>query len=149
MSTITSANAVLAIAVSGVFSSPVQIQGFAVDDAFESEAVDQAEVQMGVDGYMSAGKVWVPYKMTIMLLANSPSIQEVFEPWRQYQDANSDVFRADGSISLPSVGMVYTLNNGYLTQAIPFPAAKKVLQPVKYEITWQNIISNPTDAAGF
>jgi hypothetical protein len=149
MSTITSANSVLAIAVSGIFSSPVQIQGYAVDDAFESEAVDQAEVQMGVDGYMSAGKVWVPYKMTIMLLANSPSIQNVFEPWRQLQDSNVDVFRADGSISLPSIGMVYTLNNGYLTQAVPFPAAKKVLQPVKYEITWQNIISNPIGAASF
>ena len=139
MATITSANAVLALAVNNYFPVPQTIQGFAVDDAFESEAVQQAEILMGVDGILSAGKVFVPYKMTIHLQADSPSVF-LFDAWRNAQDAAVDVFSASGSITLASTGMVYTLQNGYLTQATPFPAVKKTLEPLVYEITWQRII---------
>jgi hypothetical protein len=139
MATITSANSVLTLSVSGVYDSPVNIQGYAVDDAFESEAVQQSEVLMGVDGVLSGGKVWVPYKMTVHLQADSPSI-EIFDAWRAAQDAQVDVFVANANIVLPSTGMSYSLVNGYLTTATPFPAVKKTLQPVVYEITWQTIV---------
>ena len=132
MSTITSANSVLSLAINKYFPVPQVIQGYAVDDAFESEAVQQSEILMGVDGILSAGKVFVPYKMTIHLQADSPSVF-LF-------DAAVDVFSASGSITLPSTSMVYTLQNGYLTSATPFPAVKKTLQPLVYEITWQRII---------
>ena len=94
---------------------------------------------MGVDGILSAGKVFVPYKMTIHLQADSPSVF-IFDAWRNAQDAAVDVFAASGSIVLPSTSMVYTLQNGFLTSATPFPAVKKTLQPLVYEITWQRII---------
>jgi len=139
MATITSANSVLTLAVAGVFGSATNIQGFAVDDAFESEAVQQSETLMGVDGHLSGGKVWVPYKMTVHLQADSPSVQ-IFDAWRAAQDAAVDVYVANGTIVLPSTGFTYTLVNGYLTTATPFPAVKKTLQPVVYEITWQTII---------
>ena len=139
MSTITSANAVLAIAINNYFPVPQTIQGFAVDDAFEGEAVQQAETMMGVDGILSAGKVFIPYKMTIHLQADSPSVF-LFDAWRNAQDAAVNVFAASGSIVLTSTNMVYTLQNGFLTSATPFPAVKKVLQPLVYEITWQRII---------
>ena len=60
MATITSANSILAIAVNNLFTAPQNIQGYAVDDAFEGEAVPQSEVLMGVDGKLSAGKIFVP-----------------------------------------------------------------------------------------
>lgn len=145
MATITSANAQLALSVTGIFSSPQLIQGFAVDDAFTSQAVDQADVQMGVDGDMSGGKVWVPYVMIIKLLASSPSLR-IFDTWRQQQDAIVDVFPAYGSIELPSIGMSYTLDKGILTKAMPFPGAKKVLEPIEYEVTWKRIIPTPIAA---
>ena len=148
MATLTSANSQLSLAVQGIFLAPQTIQGYAVDDAFESESVEQAEVQMGVDGHMSAGKVWVPYKMTISILASSPSMQ-FFETLRQQQDAAYDVFRIDGSLVLPSTGMIYTLQRGYLTNAVPFPSAKKILEALKYEITWERIFSAPTAVIGF
>ena len=90
MATITSANSVLTLAVNGLFPVPQVIQGYAVDDAFEGEAVQQAEILMGVDGVLSAGKVFVPYKMTIHLQADSPSIF-LFDAWRNAQDAAVDV----------------------------------------------------------
>jgi len=142
MATITSANSVLTLSIEGLYA-PINIQGYAVDDAFESESVQQSEVLMGVDGNLSGGKVWIPYKMTIHLQADSPSV-EVFDNWRSNQDAFVDVFVANGTIILPSTGISYALYNGYLTAATPFPAVKKTLQPVVYEITWQTITSSQT-----
>jgi molecular chaperone DnaK (HSP70) len=139
MSTITSANSVLTLAVNKLFPVPQVIQGYAVDDAFEGEAVQQAEILMGVDGVLSAGKVFVPYKMTIHLQADSPSVL-LFDTLRNAQNAAVDVYSLSGSILLPGTSMVYTLQNGFLTMATPFPAVKKTLQPLEYEITWQQII---------
>ena len=139
MATITSANATLSLAINGYFPIPQTIQGFAVDDAFEGEAVQQSETLMGVDGILSAGKVFMPYKMTIHLQADSPSIF-LFDAWRTAQDAAVDVFSASGSIVLPATSTVFTLQNGFLTSATPFPAVKKTLEPLVYEITWQRII---------
>lgn len=143
MATITSANSVLTLSVAGVYPTSINIQGYAVDDAFESEAVQQSEVLMGVDGVLSGGKVWVPYKMTVHLQADSPSV-EIFDNWRSAQDGLVDVFPANATIVLPSTGMSYSLINGYLTSATPFPAVKKTLQPVVYEITWQTIVGQQT-----
>jgi hypothetical protein len=143
MATITSANSQLTLAIGGLYGSPVSIQGYAVDDAFESEAVQQSETLMGVDGVLSGGKVWIPYKMTIHLQADSPSVA-IFDAWRATQDAVVDVFTANGTIILPSTGLAYALYNGYLTMATPFPAVKKTLQPVVYEITWQTIVGSQT-----
>jgi hypothetical protein len=139
MATITSANSVLSLAINKYFPVPQVIQGFAVDDAFESESVQQSETLMGVDGILSGGKVFVPYKMTIHLQADSPSVF-LFDAWRNAQDADADVYSASGSIVLSSTSMVYTLQNGFLTSATPFPAVKKTLTPLVYEITWQRIV---------
>ena len=139
MATITSVNSVLSLAINTYFPVPQVIQGFAVDDAFESESVQQSETLMGVDGILSGGKVFVPYKMTIHLQADSPSVF-LFDAWRNAQDADADVYAASGSIVLSSTSMVYTLQNGFLTSATPFPAVKKTLTPLVYEITWQRIV---------
>jgi hypothetical protein len=77
--------------------------------------------------------------MTIHLQADSPSVF-LFDAWRNAQNAAVDVFSASGSINLPGTSMVYTLNNGFLTSATPFPAVKKTLTPLVYEITWQSIV---------
>ena len=71
--TITSANSVFTIVIAGLFPAPVQLQGYASDKAFTTEALDLAEVQMGVDGRMTAGFVPNPTKQTITLQADSPS----------------------------------------------------------------------------
>jgi len=143
MSTLTSANSTLALSIAGIFSAPQIIEGYATDDAFETDSVPQSEVMMGVDGKMSAGKVFTPYKMTIHLQPTSASMA-MFEIWRNQQDAQTDVFRADGTISIPSIGRNYILKKGYLTAAPAFPSAKKLLSPVAFEITWERIIAAPT-----
>ena len=137
-STITSANSVFTLVVAGLFPAPVQLKGYASDKAFTTEAVDLAEVQMGVDGRMTAGFVPNPVKQTITLQADSPS-KDIFTAVIQATKAAHEVFYISGSISLPSTGESFTLTRGILTNAKQIPDAEKVLQPVDYVITWESV----------
>ena len=137
-STITSANSVLTLVVAGLFPAPVQLKGYASDKAFTTEAVDLAEVQMGVDGRMTAGFVPNPVKQTITLQADSPS-KDIFTAVIQAMKTAREVFYISGSISLPSTGESFTLTRGILTNAKQIPDAQKVLQPVDYVITWESV----------
>ena len=137
-STITSANSVFTIVVAGLFPAPVQLRGYASDKAFTTEAVDLAEVQMGVDGRMTAGFVPNPVKQTITLQADSPS-KDIFTAMIQAMKTAREVFYISGSIALPSTGESFTLTRGILTNVKQIPDAQKVLQPVDYVITWEQI----------
>lgn len=136
--TITSANSVFTLVIAGLFPAPVQLQGYASDKAFTTEAIDLAEVQMGVDGRMTAGFVPNPTKQTITLQADSPS-KDLFTALIQATKTAREVFYISGSISLPSTGESFTLTRGILTNAKQIPDAQKVLQPVDYIITWESI----------
>ena len=136
--TITSANSVFTIVIPGLFPAPVQLRGYASDKAFTTEAVDLAEVQMGVDGRMTAGFVPNPVKQTITLQADSPS-KDIFTAVIQAMKTAREVFYISGSISLPSTGESFALTRGILTNAKQIPDAQKVLQPVDYVITWESV----------
>ena len=136
--TITSANSVFTIVIAGLFPAPVQLQGYASDKAFTTEALDLAEVQMGVDGRMTAGFVPNPTKQTITLQADSPS-KDIFTALIQATKTAREVFYISGTIALPSTGESFTLTRGILTNAKQIPDAQKVLQPVDYVITWESV----------
>jgi len=136
--TITSANSVFTIVVPGLFPAPVQLRGYSSDKAFTTEAVDLAEVQMGVDGRMTAGFVPNPVKQTITLQADSPS-KDIFTALIQAMKTAREVYFVSGSIALPSTGESFTLTRGILTNAKQIPDAQKVLQPVDYVITWESV----------
>ena len=137
-STITSANSVFTLVVAGLFPAPVQLKGYASDKAFTTEAVDLAEVQMGVDGRMTAGFVPNPVKQTITLQADSPS-KDIFTAMIQAMKTAREVFYISGSIALPSTGESFTLTRGILTNAKQIPDAQKVLQPMDFQITWESV----------
>ena len=124
--------------VAGLFPAPVQLRGYASDKAFTTEAIDLAEVNMGVDGRMTAGFVPNPVKQTITLQADSPS-KDIFTALIQAMKTAREVFYISGSIALPSTGEAFTLTRGILTNAKQIPDAQKVLQPVDYVITWESV----------
>jgi hypothetical protein len=134
---ITAANALITLAVESVFPNAVQIQGFAADDLFDAEDMEIVETLMGVDGYLSAGYVNVPFNMNISLQADSLS-NFLFDQWFAAQRAAQDVFAADGEIVLPSIGTSTILSNGYLVKYKPVADAKKLLQPRKYMIRFNS-----------
>ncbi len=142
MATITSANSSFALSITGLFTVPQFLQGYAADDAFTADSVDMAEVVMGVDGKLSAGYVFNPTSMTITLMPTSPSLQ-MFEAWVAAQKGNREVYRGDAIIRMPSIGRSYMLKNGYLKSAKAFPDNKKVLQAMPFHIVWETVIGAP------
>lgn len=152
MGTITGANAVytLSIAppafspqVSGtLFATPVQLQGFAADDAFATEPLASVETLMGVDGILSAGFVFVPVRQTISMQADSIS-NDLFDLWWNAMQTTRDVFLAQGVITLTTIQKKYALTNGSLTTYHPLADVKKLLQPRRYGITWQTVSAAP------
>ena len=137
MASISSANAILQIIVDTIFSVPVQLQGFSADDIFTTNPLESAETLMGVDGKLSGGFVFVPVKWEVSFQADSAS-NSVFDQWYQSQQAAQDIFQAQGTLWLPSIGTKWTLNNGFLTTFHAIPDARKVLQPRRFAITWES-----------
>jgi hypothetical protein len=136
--TITSANSVFTLIVPGLFPAPVQLHGYSSDRAFVTDAIDLAEVQMGVDGRMTAGYTPNPTKQTITLQADSPS-RIIFSTLIQATKTAREVFYISGSISLPSTGEAYKLSRGILQNVKQIPDAQKVLQPVEMSIMWESV----------
>jgi len=136
--TITSANSVYTITVASLYPSPVTLQGYEADKAFTTEAIDLAEVNMGVDGRMTAGYTPMPTTQTVTLQADSPSII-IFETLIQATKTAREIFYISGSIALPSTGRVYAMTRGVLTNVKQIPDAQKVLKGMDFVITWQSV----------
>lgn len=143
MASITSANAILTLAIPPLFPTPQQLQQFAADDVYGVDQIKSVETMMGVDGVMTAGFVFVEVKQTIHLMADSPSCF-VFDTWWSQMQAAEDVFYAFGLIVLPAVLTKFVQTRGALTGYSPVPAAKKVLQPRAFEITWNRVQPQPS-----
>lgn len=138
MSTITSANAAFALAITNLYPSPQSIQGYAADAMFAVDEADLAEIVMGVDGRMSAGYVYSVTPMTVSIMPDSPS-NTVFETWYNTSRAAADVYSGNATIILPGIKRKYTLKNGVLTKGKALPDAKKTLQPREWKITWESV----------
>lgn len=139
---LTAADAVITIAVVGLFTTPQQLQGFAADNVYDVGTQNVAETAMGVDGKLSAGFVFNPIDQTFTLQADSLS-NDLFDTWVAAQQQGKTVFRCSGRTTLPAVGKSYVSNNGALVSFPPLPGAGKILQPRKFLIRWESIVGTP------
>jgi hypothetical protein len=142
MGDITSANSAILVSIPQLFPIPQQLQGFAADDIFDIPAIESVETLMGVDGVLSAGFVFKPLPMEVTLQADS-ALNGFFDQWWTQMQATLSTFAANGVIRLPAISTKFTLSNGFLTSYKPTPAAKKLLQPRRYMITWNTIAPAP------
>ena len=142
MASITSANSILMLSISALYAVPQQIQGYSVDDIYDTEPLEVAETMMGVDGFLSGGFVNSPVRQGINLQADSGSMA-IFENWYNSQKSIQDLYYANATITLPSLGKKWQMTRGILTTYPLLPDAKKVLQPRKMAITWQSILPAP------
>lgn len=142
MASITSSNSVYLLSIAGLYVVPQQLQGFAADDIFDTEAIDTAEVMMGADGILSAGFVFVPIKQSVTLQADSAS-NTLFEAWYSAEQVAREKFFANGIVQLPGIKRSYVLSNGVLTSYAPISDAKRTMQPRKFGITWESIKGAP------
>jgi hypothetical protein len=136
--TITSANSVLTFMVPGLFPVPVTMKGFSSDKAYITDAIDLAEVNMGVDGRMTSGYTPNPVKMTVSLQADSPS-KPFFTTLVQAMKTAREVYYIMGSLALPSTGESFAMTRGILTMSKQVPDAQKVLQAMDFVITWERV----------
>lgn len=144
---ITSANVVITLTIPLVFPVPVQLNGFAADDVFDSDDVELGTTVIGVDGIMSGGYVASLTPWNITFQADSPSIP-IFEAWIAAETAVMDTFEAQGNVTMPSLGRSYQMVKGVLVRGKRMPDAKKMLMPRKFRIDWQSVIPIPVGTAG-
>ena len=142
MSTITAANSTFMLSVDNLFNVPVQMQGYAADDAFASEDVEFVEKYMGVDGKMSAG--WIPYivMFDFTLQADSDS-NKILDAIIATEKVLREKLTLQVTIILPSTSMVYSFTKGYLDKGPVMPSAGKVLKPRKYSLAFQDLSAAP------
>lgn len=136
--TITSANSVFTISVPGLFPVPQQLRGYSAERAWETDSVDLAEVQMGVDGRMTGGYTPNSVPQSVMLQADSPS-KAIFSAIVRATEATKEIFYIYGTVDLPSTGESFTCTRGVLKSVKKLPDAGKVLQPMTYQIVWESI----------
>lgn len=142
MGNITSADAVLTLAVQAIFPVPQQIQGFSTDDVYDIPTIKSVEALMGVDGVLSSGFVFTAMIQEIMLQADSAS-NAFFDTWWTQMQAAKIAYSANGLIKLPAISTKFVQTNGFLT-GYKMPGAKRTLTARRYEITWQRIAPSPS-----
>lgn len=141
--TLTTANSSLTVQVRGLFPAPVSIQGYATDDSFAVDDVTPSERYMGVDGKFSAGYVPYPTKLTLMLQADSDSMQ-VFDDTLAAQVAAKELYVFDAVLIIQGTGEKCIFTKGYMAEISPAPTAKKVLQPRRFAIEFESYSKAPT-----
>lgn len=141
--TLTSANSTFMLSVPGLFPVPVTIQGYAVENMFDMDAVDRAEARMGADGKLSAGYTPKPRVQHIHIQPDSPSV-DVFMAWDAYEANRRDVVKANAVIMVPATGKVITMTKGFMTSMKPMADHKKVQEPLDFTITWEKVTTAST-----
>ena len=140
---ITSADAILTMTQPTLFPNPQQIQNFGTDDVYDTDQIRTLEAMMGVDGVLSFGFVFVPVLQNYTLMADSPSTTNFFDVIYTQQRAAKTTYPVNGVIVLPSLGKKFIMTNGGLSNYKVAPDAKRVLQPQKFQITWESIVPSP------
>lgn len=137
-----SAFTLTATSVGGVpiFPVPVPIEGYSADDAFDTTEVKPNEILMGIDGVLSGGYVAYPTPLMFTLQADSPSIL-VMDTAIEAMDGVFETIIFGASIAVPGINKLHTFIKGFMTSGKKTPGGKKLLQPQKYEITFQKCIS--------
>lgn len=138
---LTNANSVLTLTVPDLDIGPVQLQGFATDDAFDTANVKPGEVMVGVDGKKSQGFTAFLVPFHFILQADSLSI-DIMDAIEEAQEAAKETYEIGVSLSVPGLGKLWTFTNGTITDFPKTPGGKKLLQPQKYEVTFEKMVSS-------
>lgn len=139
---ITAANSTFTLTIPGVFQVPVRIEQFDTDDVYSIEQLRMVMTKMGVDGKLTGGFTFNEVKMSLHLMADSPS-NAIFDGWATFMQTLVDAYPAFGTITQPSLGTSYVLSKGFMTGYPPLANAKKTLEGRVFELTWEKIVANP------
>lgn len=136
---ITAANSVYTVTVPGLYNTPITLENYAADRAFETDARELAETAMSIDGYLNAGWIPNPVTQTIALAASSESAL-IFEAIVMAQDSRRGLYRMGAEIQIPAIGRKYTMVRGLLRSIVGVPTAGRVLEARHFEIIWERVL---------
>lgn len=138
--TLTAANSVILFSAEGYFDTPIQLQGFQVDNAFTFGDATVGETRMGVDGLQSGGWVSHEVPLTIFLEANSESRQQM-EEFRAWMNAQKETALCTFDITLVATGK-RTVGKGFMVSQSGGTSAQKLLAGSQYVF---NLVVNSED----
>jgi hypothetical protein len=136
--TITSADAIITLSVVDLYPAGVQLQGFAADNIYGTDALNLAETVRGADGKLSAGFIYGNINQTFYIMPDSGS-RDVFDTWATTSRASVAVFRCNATVILPALKRQYKCVNGVLKQWKALPDAGRILQASQAIIEWESI----------
>jgi hypothetical protein len=140
--TLTSANAILYIAVASLFPTAQRIQGFSADNITESDSTTPTQTSMGIDGRLSGGFIPVPVMQNIELQADSLS-NDLFEQWIEAEKSVREAYVASGTLIIAATQRRYTMTRGFLTGIPQMPSLGNIIKPRRYGITWESVSPAP------
>lgn len=136
---ITSADAIMTLTITDLFNAPITLQNWGSDRGWEIEALEMAETQMSVDGYLNRGFVPRAVTQTLTFSAASTSL-EYFEALYTAQRQSSTLYALGGELTLKSTGKKYTFTNGCLMTGSVAPNGGTVLESRTFTIQWERVI---------
>lgn len=139
--TLTVANSALLLSVEALYPAAQRLQGYAADDAWDPDAVENGEYAMGIDGKLSAGFVFNAIPFSLTLQADSPSLL-LFENVWQYEVANRTKLSSQLTVTVPALNRRYELKNGYM-RSYKAPSGKKILQPAAVQLVFERFEMSP------
>lgn len=128
--TVTAANSVVLFSADGFYNTPVQLQGFQVDNAFSFGDATIGETRIGVDGKQSGGWVSHEVPVTVFLEANSPS-RQIMEDFRAWMNSRMETARITLDVTCPSIGK-RAVATGFLVSQSGGTSAQKLLNGTQY-----------------
>lgn len=139
--TLTVANSVLALTTEALFPAAQILNGYAADDIFGFDAVENGEYSMGIDGRLSAGFVFNEIPFTLTFQADSNALA-LFEQIWSYEVTNRTKLSQNLTVTLPANGKRYDLKNGFM-RSYKAPDGKKTLQPAVVQLVFARIEPSP------
>ena len=125
---VTSANVQIILACEDLYPSGVKLEGFSADSVMTADGVDQSENRRGVDGRMVSGVVKNIQPVSIVLEANSPSL-EVFETIRDAMSANCKPYELTLTVFVPALEKTIVFRRGALKNGPNLRAFRRPFSP--------------------
>lgn len=136
---ITSADAIMTLTISDLFSAPITLENWASDQGWSVGELEMAETQMSIDGKLNRGWVPRPISQTLTFSAASASIIYM-EALVQSQTTARALYNLGGELTLKSTGRKYTFTGGCLTTGTVAPNGGTVLENRTFTIQWEAVV---------
>lgn len=135
---ITSANAVFYLTVKDLFNSPILLENWETDRAWETQDREIAESRMSIDGKLNIGYIPSPIDMSVRFSPNSESIA-IFEAIQTSSEQMRRPFVLNAELTLPGLKRKYTFSNGHLRSLTPVSGAGRSLEGRSFSLRWEAV----------